>query len=191
MKLNVTKESFVSGIGYFVVKEENGSTLVFQTEKGLGAIDILNSLAWESETEFEFEDITSYFKTDDLREALLVLLGTCMYDDAEVSKTLVSSENLGDCYAEDTNYLPGIYVVNHPSDSKFEAYMENDGACFRFSIDYNHDVVRTLAMDTSSMWNENKPMTLHEVVGDLVDSNIGLTRCANSFVVITMMIDSI
>lgn len=53
MELKVTKENFIGGNSFFVVKEQIGSTLIFKTETGIGAIDIFSLLAWES-TEFYF-----------------------------------------------------------------------------------------------------------------------------------------
>lgn len=197
MELKVTKENFIGGNSFFVVKEQNGSTLVFKTETGIGAIDIFNSLAWESDSELYFEDVNSYFKTNDLKEALLVLLGTCMYDDADRTTTDVTTDNLQECLLDDIRYLGGIYMVDHPSDGVFEAYLGNNDACFKFSIHYeiNGRAIRSSVIKLESLYTiQGKvrvPMRLQFIVTDMVETGISLTRAMNSEVVITKMIDSI
>ena len=194
MELKVTKESFVNGNSFYVVKEQDGSTLVFKTENGIGAIDIFNSLAWELYDELHFEDITSYFKTDNLKEALLVLLGTCMYDDADRTLTSVNKYNLQECLNDDMMYLNGIYIVDYPTDGIFEAYLGSNDNCFKLSIHLDNNL-KDLTMGLKSFYNiagkVRVPVKLSSIVTDLVEAGTSLSRAMNSEIVITKMINSI
>lgn len=196
MKLKVTKESFNNSNVFYVVKEQDGNTLVFKTENGIGAIDIFNSLAWEFYEDMLFTDIVSYVKTDNLREALLVLLGTCMSDDADRTVTNVTKSNLQECLLDDIRYLGGIYIVDHPSEDLFEAYIGNNDACFKFSLyfyriaDSRISRVKLKSLYTIS-GKVRTPMRLPIIVSDMVETGISLSRTVNSEVVISKMIDSI
>lgn len=196
MELKVTKENFIGGNSFFVLKEQIGSTLIFKTKTGLGAIDIFSLLAWES-TEFYFEDAKSYFKTDDLREALLVLMGTCMYDDADRKITSVTKYNIKECLLDDVRYFAGIYIVDHPSNSIFEAYLGNNDSCHKLSIHYevNGRTRRSLVAKLEPLYiisgKVRTPMKLPIIITDMVETGISITRIMNSEVVISKMIDSI
>lgn len=196
MELKVTKENFIGGNSFFVVKEQGGSTLVFKTETGIGAIDLYNSLAWESDNELYFKDINSYFIANNLREALLVLLGTCMYDEADRSLIKVTNNNLQECLLADVSYFGGIYIVDHPSEDLFEAYIGNNDACFKFSL-YFYRIAdsRIPRIKLESLWTTSgqirTPMRLPLIVSDMVETGISLSRTVNSEVTITKMIDSI